>query len=326
MAQKKSSATGCVPICFMLDDTAPVNLMTYHHPERPHKLVIPNALWEEFGAFCAEHGVRGKTSVVPCPSGLGRIDQGLWPLPEGHLEGFLAAMRGLEAQFDLTPEIVTHQMVVDPKTQARLHWYEDEWVAQHDRAEIADYLSFALRILKNVGLKANGMTSPWATGITNEKAYSAAISDALWRVNRVRHTWYFLHGDTVSPRVLPQVTYRDAEHGRTVVSLPSGCGDFLWSAQDVPTRREGLAAARAGMESVLSADGKSGRFVELLHGGGPLVFHSHAQSLFSNGTRAGLQVFEETILRVERYSGEAVRWVKCSELAEETRRRAAPQD
>lgn len=304
----------------MLDDTAPVNLMPAHHPNYPHRLLLPNAMWEELGEFCVTHGVRGKTSVLPCPSGMGRIDEGLWPLPEGHLEGFLAVVRRLAGQLDITPELVTHQHVLDPKTGAGLHWFEDEWVARQKRETIAEYLVFALRILKSVGLRANGMTSPWATGITNEKVYAAGISDALWRVNRIRHTWYFLHIDERSPRVLPRVSYQDREQGRTVVSIPSGCGDFLWNTQYRPTRSEGLKEAREAMEGVLSRDGRRGRLVELLAGGGPIVFHTHAQSLFSNGTLAGLTGLEELVGRVERHLGDRVRWVKCSELAEETRR------
>jgi hypothetical protein len=303
----------------MLDDTAPVNPMTHLYPHQPHKLVIPNALWEELGDFCAEHDVRGKTSVLPNPSGCGRIDQGLRVLPDGHLEGFLQAMHNLAQQLDLTPEIVTHEMVVDPQTGRHLHWFEDQWVARQDRETIADYLAYALRILKQAGLRANGMTSPWSTGIEIEPVYAAAISDALWRVNRVRHTWYFLHVDEQTPRLTPQVTYRDADHGRTVVSLPSGTTDFLWYTQYAPTRREGLAVAREAMEGLLSRDGTRGRLVELFHSGGPIIFHSHGESLFSNDTRAGLQGLFELILRIEAVFGDRVRWMRCSELAAQVR-------
>ena len=309
-----------VPLCFLLDDTAPVNLMVCHHPSYPHKLLIPNGMWEDLASFCREHGVRGKTSVLPCPSAIGRIDEGLWPLPEGHLERFLEIMReGLAPQIDITPELVTHYTVAREKGYGFLHEFEDEWVARQDRATLAGYLAFALRILKKAGLRANGMTSPWSTGDRNEAVYAAAISDALWRVNRGKHAWYFLHIDVTSPCVRPQVTYRDPGTGRTVVSIPSACDDFLWNSMYCRTKKEGVAVAREALEQVLSRDGKRGRFVELFRGGGPIVFHSHAQSLFSNGTQAGLQVFQEMVRRVESIFGDGVRWIRASDLAAEAR-------
>jgi len=322
MSARKRNAgrAGPVPICFLLDDGGPINPMCYHHPEQPHTLVVPNALWERFASFCREHDVRGKFSVLPCPSGMGRIDESIWALPEGHLDTFLAIMREqVSKQFDITPEIMTHQQVVDIRTGALTHWFEDEWVARQDVDAIAEYIALALRILKKVGLRAKGVTSPWATGNRNEKVYAAAISQAQWRVNRLAHTWYFLHVDTTSPRVLPEVTYRSRKHGRTVASITSVCGDFLWWTQYCRTRGQGLKRARADMESVLTRDGKSGRMRDLFEAGGPIVFHSHLQSLFSNGTFAGLLAFEELVGRIERAFGDSVRWATCSELAREHR-------
>lgn len=305
-----------IPISFLLDDTAPINLAFYLHPDQQHKLIIPNDLWEEFGDFCEEHGVKGKTSIVPYPSGIGRIDESLWPLPDGHLDRFLRIMRkSIARQFDITPELLTHHQVIDIKSDRHLHWYEDEWVALQNRKTIADYIADCLRILNRSGLRANGVTSPWSTGNRNESVYAAAISDALWRVNRISHTWYFLHVDTKSPRVLPKVTFRDRKHGRTVVSITSLCGDFIWGTMDFRTRREGIDHARARIEAVLSRDGARGRMRDLFRAGGPITFHSHAQSLFSNGTRAGLLGFKELILRIERTFGDAVRWTRCSEFA-----------
>jgi len=54
------------------------------------------------------------------------------------------------------------------------------------------------------------------------------------------------------------------------------------------------------MEWTLTADGKCGRMRDLFEAGCPIVFHSHLSSLYSNGTRAGLQAFEELVGRIER--------------------------
>lgn len=305
-----------VPISFILDDGGPVNGMRLHDPQFPHKLVVPNDLWLEFGDFCREHDVKGKFTVLPCPAGLGRIDKGLWPLPVGHLERFLGIMRNdIAPQFDITPELVTHSLVMNMRSNTMGHFAEDEWVAMHNRRDIADYIAFALRILKRVGLRANGVTSPWSTGNRNERTYAAAISDAVWRVNRIAHTWYFLPIDTKSLCARPKVTYRSRKYDRSVVSVTSHCSDFAWHSQYCRSRRAGVAKAREAMEWVLSRDGKRGRMRDLFEAKCPIVFHSHLSSLYSNGTRAGLKVFEELVGRIERAFGDDIRWVKCSELA-----------
>jgi len=48
-----------------------------------------------------------------------------------------------------------------------------------------------------------------------------------------------------------------------------------------------------------------------------MVFHTHWQSLFSNGRRTGLRVLDEVARRVESVWESQVRWLKCSELAEQ---------
>jgi hypothetical protein len=218
-------------------------------------------------------------------------------------------------QFDITPEIVTHGSVLDERNNRMINWAEDEWVATHNRQEIADYIAFALRILNNVGLRANGVTSPWNTGDRNERVYAAAISDALWRENRIARAWYFLPIDTTSLSARPKVMYRSRKTGRCAVSVTSHCQDFAWHAQYCRTRREGLANARQRMEWILSADGTRGRMRDLFDAGSPIVFHSHVSSLYSNGTRAGLLAFKELIGRIERAFGGRARWTRCSALA-----------
>jgi len=65
----------------------------------------------------------------------------------------------------------------------------------------------------------------------------------------------------------------------------------------------------------LTADGRAGRIRDLLDGGGEVVLCTHWQSLFSNGTMAGLGVLAEVGRRVRDNLGDAVRWTKCSDLA-----------
>ncbi|MBM4080203.1 MAG: hypothetical protein FJ278_10935, partial [Planctomycetes bacterium] len=206
-----------IPISLIVDDGAPVNPAYWLHPDQRNVFLVRNDFTADFAAFCVEHGVRGKFSVLPMPSGLGRIDQRLNYVPQRHLAGFLDLMRRRIAPlFDITPELLTHQMTVNLKTGGLLHLYEDEWVARASVAEITDYIAHALRILKNVGLPANGVTSPWSTGNRNERVYAEAIGRAQWRVHRRKRSWYFLHTKASGPPQQPAVTWRDRKTGQQV--------------------------------------------------------------------------------------------------------------
>jgi len=45
--------------------------------------------------------------------------------------------------------------------------------------EVVDYFVLAFQILKNVGLEATGITSPWNSGIDCEQKYAQALADAI---------------------------------------------------------------------------------------------------------------------------------------------------
>ncbi|MBM4045191.1 MAG: hypothetical protein FJ279_08765 [Planctomycetes bacterium] len=305
-----------IPISLIVDDGAPVNPAYWLHPEQRNVFLVPNDFTADFAAFCVEHGVRGKFSVLPMPSGLGPIDQRLNYVPQRHLAGFLDLMqRRIAPLFDITPELLTHQMTVNLKTGGLLHLYEDEWVARASVEEITDYIAHALRILKNVGLPANGVTSPWSTGRHNERVYAEAIGRAQWRVHRRKRTWYFLHTKASGPPQRPAVTWRDRKTGQQVASVFALTGDPFWNTQHQSSRRAALDVALKGVDALLSPDGRSGRVRELFDAGGPIVLLTHWQSLFSNDVRAGLAGFKELVRRIEAVFGDQVEWVTCSKLA-----------
>jgi hypothetical protein len=72
--------------------------------------------------------------------------------------------------WDIHPEMVTHTRVIDtktghPHTDHSLKFMENwEWTTGRSVDEIADYLAYALRILKNVGLPCEGVTTPGGFG------------------------------------------------------------------------------------------------------------------------------------------------------------------
>ena len=311
-----------VPISLILDDGAPVNIMYWTHPHERHVNLVPNAFTRAFGEVCATHGVRGKFSVLPMPAGLGRLDRGLSHVPRGHLSGFLDAVRKrIAPRFDITPELLTHDVAWNLERNAPGRLFEDAWVSKARVPELTGYLSLALRILNNVGLPANGVTSPWMTGLDNERVYAESIARAQWRVNRRRFSWYFLHFVLEKKGRWPWVAWRDRKKGLTVVSVPALTNDEFWGAQFKTARRAAWAQARAGADRLLSADGRRGRVRELFDGDGPIVLITHWQSLFSNGSRAGLRGLDTLCARINRTFGAEVEWVTCSELARRSLRR-----
>ncbi len=298
----------------LVDDAAPVNCMHWESGHDEHDILIPATLAAEFGGLCADYGVRGKFSVLPMPVGLGRIDQKLSYVPQRELRAFLSAVKKkIAPRFDITPEILTHFRAYRIKDGGFMHLAEDDWAARATVEEMTDYISLALEILRDVGLEANGVTSPWMTGINNEKAYAEAIGAAQWRVHGRKVTWYFLHMLCAGEARWPWVTFSGS--GRKVVAVPCTTDDVFWRTQNV-SLRAGRKVAAAGVDGLISADGKTGRVRCLLDHGWPVLPVTHWQSVWSDGTRAGLWGLERLFKRLRSLWGDEIPWVTCSELAQ----------
>jgi hypothetical protein len=303
-----------VPVSVLLDDPTPCrNPLWYEFPDKGHVAVIPNTFTERFADVIARAGARGKFSVVPCPGGQGRLDQGVPGLSDEDLQTFLRIVRErIAPTWDVGPEMITHNRAYNLATGGLLPEREDAWAAHQDVSTLTPYISLALQILKNVGLQPNGVTSPWQFGIEVEDAYITAIEAALREVCGVTVGWYFLHLDQTSPTVPPRVVHLDRTDCTALVSLISasrdatGYADFAWRTQwEEPALPDHL----------LSADGTAGRLAELFPMGEPMIFHTHWQSLFSNGSGAGLTALEDLFSRINRTWGDRVRWTSAREMA-----------
>ncbi|MGC8794332.1 MAG: hypothetical protein ACP5U2_13170 [Bryobacteraceae bacterium] len=167
-----------IAISLIVDDGAPVHPMYYEQPGYPTRLLVPPAFTRRAAETFARHGMRGKFTVVPMPCCLGRIDRSLKLVPRARLEAFLSEVRErIARRFDITPEFVTHSRAYDFEKDRYLHVFEDVWILQAPLGEVVDYLVLALEILRNVGLEATGITSPWSSGIDVEKKRARAVAD-----------------------------------------------------------------------------------------------------------------------------------------------------
>ena len=216
-------------------------------------------------------------------------------------------------RMDITPEILTHARTLDLATGGLLAENEREWSTRQTAATLTPYLAESLRILKEAGLDPTGITSPWDFGIHVEADYRLAITRAMAEVVGRRQTWYFLHTEAEALDLRSRVVSREGD--ARLVSIASQCGDYLWHTME--TRDDGPAFIAAVADKYLTEDGRAGRLADLFHAGTPMVFHTHWQSLCSNGRATGLRALDEVGRRVAAAWGRDVRWVTCSELAAE---------
>lgn len=297
-----------VPVTFLLDDPCPGwNPYYFHDQFNPRSAShIPNSFLEGFADVVERTGIRGKFSIIPHPFGLGPVSERVEGVSDHDLAAWVGTVRERVAPcMDLSPEVVTHWNALDIET-GKLHpFWEPIWVARQSRETLARYIRYGLDILDRAGLPANGVTSSWSTGSTNEEPYAAAIGDALRTTRNLEVTWYFLHPDTALQYVPPRLVPNDS--GAAVVSIVCCVGDFAWSTLD---------GNPAETNAMISPDGKAGRLVEACDPRGIVAFVSHWQSLYSNGSEAGLKALETIVQRVNQYLGDRVQWMRCSDIAQ----------
>ena len=170
-----------VPVALMIDDsTCLVNLAhfcipqfaevfpdRYKQPWRTMPREIPDSFVRKFGEWCIENGVKGKYSIVPNPACVGWMDREVPGWTRRQLEDSLKLVRStIMPNWDIHPEMVTHTWVIDTKTgrpyEERSERYMENfgWSVGKSADELTNYLSYALRILKNAGLHSEGITTP----------------------------------------------------------------------------------------------------------------------------------------------------------------------
>ena len=304
-----------VPVSLIIDDGGPINLFHFHDLWYPHEMIVPPSFTREFAKVCKRNNIMGKFSVVPMPAGLGRLDEKINGVSGADLRKHIKILKEeIEPAFSITSEILTHYRAVNMNTKFTCqHIFEDVFVAGATAEEIADYVAFSLEILSNTGLTPTGVTSPWATGNTNEENYAKGIGMAFRRVMNADECFYFLHSRQPDYKK-PVVAVHTPETGK-VVSVPNNTVDAFWYTQNPATIPQAKKNIRESMDSILSPDGKTGTMRELFEEGSPLVFITHWQSIFSDGRCLGLEGLETLAKRINKVFGNQIEWMPMAELA-----------
>jgi len=322
-----------VPVSFIIDDsTCLVNLNRFAMPQfdeafagrnktyardwKAWPVEIPDSFVRSFGTWCAEHGVKGKYSIVPYPACVGRLDRGLPGWTRKELADSIDLVRSLMVpNWDIHPEMVTHTRVIDLRTG---HPYPDhstrfmenwEWTTGRSADEIAAYLTYALRILHEIGLPCEGVTTPGGFGAKARPELSLATLQAVRDVYKAEIPHYFRDAigegaASVAPRV-ENASGLDGADPRCVVSVVACTGDWTGGWDNTPP---------GGVDKFITADLRSGRMVEVIERGEVAAMLAHWTGIYWNGQETGFTIFKEVVRRLHARFDNLI-WMKLSDIA-----------
>lgn len=273
------------------------------------------AFVRKFGQWCHDHSVKGKYSIVPYPACVGWVDRFLPGWSRRELEESLAMVRELiMPDWDIHPEMVSHTRVIDTKTgrpfpEATEYFMENwRWTDGKSVDQLADYMSYALRILKNVGLDCEGITTPGGFAGRVLPELSQATLESCRDVFGAEIPHYFRHLFTDEQSVAPRVEYASGLDGadpKCVVSIIGCTGDWFggW---------DGLNPG--SVDRFITEDLQGGRLPEVIERGEPAILVCHWPGIYFNGEEIGFNVFKEVVRRVHARYDHLI-WMKLSEIA-----------
>ncbi len=318
-----------VPVSLIIDDsTCLVNMAHFGIPHfatawpdrykqdwRSLPREIPDSFVRKFGQWCHEHGVKGKYSIVPYPACVGWMDRCLPGWSQKELDDSLKLVRELMMpDWDIHPEMISHTWVVNTKTgrpypeQTGYYIENAGWSQDKSADQLADYMAYALRILKNVGLPCEGITTPGGFGSQNRDNLAKATLESCRDVFNAEIPHYFRDLFTDQRSVAPLVQYAsglDGDDPKCVVSIIGCTGDWLggW---------DGLVPG--SVDKHITEDLKGGRLPEVIDKGEPAIIVCHWPGVYFNGEEIGFNIFKEVVRRIHaRYDN--LLWMKLSEIA-----------
>lgn len=292
--------------------------------------LFPVALVREFADFVDEFDVKGKFTVLPFPAGLGRLDRSVRGYSDEELTELLDLVRErIAPRFDITPEVLTHSMALDPKTEALLPHAETAWVTHLSTAgrqdELREYLRFGFAVLKNVGITARGVTMGGMSdpsGIAEGKSllrgdHREGLAEALIAVERefcpeVATTFLYTGAPPVTEAGrtmgVSETIYTTPDGARVFELRSDVCGDPLlgvFRGQDI---------VESETDKFVSADLASGVLIDCAEAARPVVFTVHSQTLMSLNTANGFSILRQAIRRLHERYGRRLLWQTSLEL------------
>ncbi|MEZ6065236.1 MAG: hypothetical protein R3B90_05910 [Planctomycetaceae bacterium] len=217
--------------------------------------------------------------------------------------------------WDIHPEMITHTRVIDLKTgrpfEAINSGTMENSYPQEDKSvdELATYLAYALRVLKNCGLPCEGVTTPGGFGNRVKPQLSRAAFEAVRDIYGTDLPHYFKYvvgqGESSQP-VLEHVRGLDTDDPQVIVNVLAGTGDWFggWEGSATPEP-----------DRYATEDGESGRMIEMIAAGEPAVFLCHWPGLYCNGEQRGYRAFQRIVRTINGLYKDRSVWMKPSEIA-----------
>ena len=320
-----------VPVSLIIDDsTCLVNMAhfgmpqfgevfpdreSYRKPWRSTPREIPDAFVRKFGQWCHEHGVKGKYSVVPYPACVGWVDRRMPGWTRQELVESLDLVRTLMTpDWDIHPEMISHTFVINTKTgrpyeERSEHYMENwRWTDGKSADELADYMSYALKILKNIDLPCEGITTPGGFGNRVLPELAQATLQSCRDVFQAEIPHYFRHLYTDNRSVAPRVEYAAGLEGTNpecVVSIIGCTGDWFggW---------DGMTPG--SVDQFISQDLQSGRMVDVIQSGEPAIMVCHWPGIYFNGKELGFNIFKQVVDRIHTKYDNLI-WMKLGEIS-----------
>ncbi|MEM8670617.1 MAG: hypothetical protein AAGG48_24035 [Planctomycetota bacterium] len=321
-----------VPLSFVIDDsTCLVNMghfctpqfaeawpdrQEYKKPWREWPREIPDAFVRSFGEWCAEHSVKGKYSIVPNPACVGWLDREIPGWSRRELVESLDLVREcFVPNWDIHPEMITHTRVIDLRTGRPIEainagTMENSFPQEKKSVdELANYLAYALRILKNCGLPCEGITTPGGFGnlVKTElpQAVEEAVQDVFPDVELPHYFKYVRGGDQSTEPELENLRGQGTAQVRCTVNVPAGTGDWFggWQGDRI-----------SEPDRYANQDATSGRMIELIERRQPAVMLCHWPGIYSNGSEDGFVAFQRIVTSIADRFGDQTLWMKLSEI------------
>jgi hypothetical protein len=319
-----------VPLSFIIDDsTCLVNMGHFCMPQfaqawpqreeykKPWKTwprEIPDSFVREFGEWCAERGVKGKYSIVPYPACVGWLDRDLPGWSRDELRESLALVRDLMVpNWDIHPEMITHTRVIDIKTGRPIEPASDATMEnsfpQTDISvdELASYLAFALKVLKNCDLPCEGITTPGGFGNRVSEKLPLAVHQAVRAVYGTELPHYFKYVVEGDESAAPKLEFLGGKRdvSELAMNIPAGTGDWFggWDGDETPQP-----------QLYANADATRGRMVELIERDQPAVMLCHWPGMYCQGTKQGFFDFQRVVTALQGRFAKRTLWMKLSEI------------
>ena len=288
-AQITRHALDRVPLSLIIDDsTVLVNLNYFWMRDRipvdgqarrwqDVPVVHPESFTREFAEFCLREGVRGKFSIVPCPAALGRIDEGLPMFSRQQQDSWLAMCRELIVPaFDITPEMLTHTVVLDPYTLQPVTpsiWEQYDWRAlpEGDPDHLIAYVAAACRILVEAGFAPTGVTSPGGFGGQSLPLYARVAGEGVRQATGHDVPFFFQRVRAEETEIESPVWYADLEAATATGEVIAGTGDWTGSW---------TGYGEVDADRYITADLQTGRLPALIDARQPAVLISHWQGFY----------------------------------------------